>query len=61
MDGKELVDDIALVRVKGEIEFNERVQPIKFSAKNGTACTNARITGWGYTHVNTIALLKFQS
>lgn len=43
--------DIALIRVQGTIEFNDRVQPIELSTEeieDGEAVT---LTGWGYIDV----------
>lgn len=39
--------DIGLIRVQTPIEFNEKVQPIKYSAKKVEADENLQITGWG--------------
>lgn len=39
--------DIALVRVKKPIEFNERVQPIKYSAKEVPSESICTAFGWG--------------
>lgn len=46
------INDIALIRVQSPIEFNERVQPIKFSAEEVQPDTNLQTTGWGYTKTN---------
>lgn len=40
-------NDIGLILIDGEIEFKEKVQPIKFSKKFIKAGTKLRVTGWG--------------
>ncbi|XP_015116460.1 chymotrypsin-1, partial [Diachasma alloeum] len=43
-------DDIALVRIKGTIEFNEHVQPVGLpSGSNERVGSSAAFAGWGYT------------
>lgn len=39
--------DIGLIRVDGRIEFNEKVQPIKYSNKFVEGGTHLQTTGWG--------------
>lgn len=45
--------DIGLIRVKGSIEFNDRVQAIKYR-KDVTinAGTTVEVTGWGQEQVS---------
>lgn len=40
-------NDIALVQVDEEIEFNEKVQPIKYSDEFIEEGSKLRVTGWG--------------
>lgn len=40
-------NDIALIQVDEEIEFNEKVQPIKYSDEFIDGGTKLRVTGWG--------------
>lgn len=44
----EVTYDIALVWVQNPIEFNEKVQPIKYSTEEVGANENLQIIGWGY-------------
>lgn len=46
-----LLNDIALIRVEKPIKFNERVQPIKYSAKEVQPHTKLQTTGWGLLKV----------
>lgn len=43
--------DIALVRVEGTIEFNDRVQPIDLSTEEIQDGEEVTLTGWGYINV----------
>ncbi|XP_074102144.1 chymotrypsin-1-like [Cotesia typhae] len=44
------INDIALIRTASEIEFSDKVQPIKLSESNFHAHGDpAVLTGWGYT------------
>ena len=49
------VHDIALIRLKEDIQFNKKVQPITLPTSNfvnyGTA---AKLTGWGRTDVSSL-------
>lgn len=47
-------NDIAVVKVKGVIEFNEAVQPIRISSSKIPAGAHVQLTGWGKVHVSTI-------
>lgn len=49
-------NDIAVVKVKGVIEFNQGVQPIRISASPIPAGSHVQLTGWGKVHVNKIYL-----
>lgn len=40
-------NDIALIQVDQEIEFNEKVQPIKYSDEFIEEGSKLRVTGWG--------------
>lgn len=42
-------NDIALVKVKGTIEYSEKVQPIKLSQKEVEDGAEVQLTGWGDT------------
>lgn len=44
-------NDIGLVKIKGKIEFNEKVQPIKYSNKFVEGGTKLSTTGWGRIRV----------
>lgn len=41
------INDIALIRARTPIEFNERVQPINFTSKAVQPDTLLQTTGWG--------------
>lgn len=52
-DPSMILNDIALIRTDRDIEFNDKVQPIKISDHNFHLHGDpAVLTGWGYTHVN---------
>lgn len=40
-------NDIGLVRISGQIQFNEKVKPIKYSHKFVKGGTHLSTTGWG--------------
>lgn len=42
-----ILNDIAVVKVMGEIEFNDRVQPIRISSSPIPAGARVQLTGWG--------------
>ena len=44
--------DIALIRVKGPIEFNEKVQSINYYTKEIPPGTVLQLTGWGRLSVS---------
>lgn len=46
--------DIAVVRVKGEIEFNDRAQPIPLSSEEFPDGVEALLTGWGRIEVSVL-------
>lgn len=61
----EFANDIGLVRIDGRIEFNENVQPIKYSDKFVEDGTRLITTGWGRLSVTQFpcknkTLLSFQ-
>lgn len=39
--------DIALIKLKTSIKFNNKIQPIKFSNKAVPSGKNMRVSGWG--------------
>lgn len=41
------INDIALIRVRSPIKFNERVQPINYTATEIPPGITLQITGWG--------------
>lgn len=47
-----IANDIAVIKVLGEIAFNKMVQPIKYSAEKVPAGTIAQVTGWGLLSVS---------
>lgn len=54
---------IGLIKVQGEIEFNEKVQPIKFSPNQVPDGVSIQVTGWGLTMVSLacfLDLLRFK-
>lgn len=44
-------NDIALIRVWRPIQFNEKVQPIKYTAEEVQPGSELKITGWGAVKV----------
>lgn len=50
-------NDIAVLKVRGEIEFNEKVQPIKYSADDVPAGTDAQLTGWSELSVSKFKII----
>lgn len=57
---KDYINDIALIRVQWPIEFNAKVQPIKYTANEITSGTRLQITGWGRQHENGTITDKLQ-
>lgn len=51
-DKPQFANDIALIRIKGEIKFNDKVQPIKYSDKFVKEDTYLEIFGWGKLKVS---------
>lgn len=52
-DYKDKINDIALIRVAKDIQFNDKVQPTKLPAENlGGVGSSAVLTGWGRQQVN---------
>lgn len=49
--------DIALVYVDGSIEFNDKVQPIKYSTEEVGSGENLQVTGWGLLNVRICVLI----
>lgn len=49
-------NDIALIRVKGTIEFNDRVQPIEYDTEVFPDDVDAFFTGWGRMEVSMMRL-----
>lgn len=54
-DNPQYAYDIAVIKVKGLIEFNEKVQPIKLSQKEVPDGVELQLTGWGDTSVSFIS------
>lgn len=50
-------NDVGLILIDGEIEYNEKVQPIKYSNKFVKGGTKLRVTGWGRLSVCTTFVL----
>lgn len=48
--------DIAVIRVEGTIEFNDRVQPIEPSSEEVPDGAEVLLTGWGRLSVSVIAI-----
>lgn len=44
--------DIAAIRVDGPIQFNDKVQPIKYSIEEVDAGKNLQVSGWGLTETD---------
>lgn len=51
-DKPEFANDIAMIRVKGEIKFNDKVQPIKYSDKFIIGDTYVDMFGYGKLKVS---------
>lgn len=45
-------NDIALIKLKDEIKFNERVQPIQLPTEDTRGGENLMLSGWGSTSVS---------
>lgn len=50
-------NDIAVLKVQGEIEFNDKVQPIDLLADEVPDGTELQLTGWGTLVVSSVLLL----
>lgn len=48
----QFANDVGLILIDGKIEFNEKVQPIKYSNKFVKAGSELRVTGWGRLSVS---------
>ncbi|XP_047520905.1 chymotrypsin-2-like isoform X2 [Pieris napi] len=48
-DTKTFFDDIALLKVSKDIQFNDKVQPIQMATSNTPVGTQCLHTGWGFT------------
>lgn len=46
--------DIAVLKVKDNIEFNDKVQPIEYSADEIAGGSVSQLTGWGRLSVNSL-------
>lgn len=44
-------NDVAVIRVNGSIEFNDRVQPIEYSPDEVPNDADVQLTGWGRLRV----------
>lgn len=53
-------DDIALVKVKGDIEFNDQVQPIPLSSREYSENSDALFTPWDKFDVSDSSSSVFQ-
>lgn len=52
------INDIALIRARSPIEFNERIQPINFTSKAVQPDTLLQTTGWGSLKVGFLYFRK---
>lgn len=52
------INDIAVIRVEPPIEFTEKVQPIKYTAKAVPPGSILQTTGWGYLEVLSLSSTK---
>lgn len=50
-NSSDYLNDIALLRVRSPIEFNEKIQPITYTAKEVPPGTKLQFTGWGFLMV----------
>lgn len=57
-DVSDYLNDIALIQTQSPIEFNERVQPIKFTSTPVLPGALLQITGWGTLKVGQISHLS---
>lgn len=46
--------DIAVIRIRGKIEFNEKVQPIEYSPDEVPDNADVQLTGWGRLRVGIV-------
>ena len=44
--------DIAIVKVQEPIEFNDKIQPIKYSIEEVGSGENLQVSGWGFLKVS---------
>lgn len=51
-----LANDIALILVRGKINFNDKVQPIPLDYNVVPVGTRAQAFGWGLLYVNSISI-----
>lgn len=57
----QFANDIGLIQIKGEIEFNDRVKPIEWSTEAVSDGAKVQLTGWGRLWVSVFFLLIFIS
>lgn len=50
--------DIGLIRVNGSIEFNAKIQPIKYSSETVPNGAALQTTGWGMLDVSCFFIIK---
>lgn len=51
-DDPEYAFDIAVVKIKGKIEYNEKVKPIKLLSEEVPDGAKLQLTGWGSVGVS---------
>lgn len=54
-----LANDIGLIRVKGTIQFDDRVQPIELSSEEVPNGAEVTLSGWGGLRVSAISFNSF--
>lgn len=56
-DAGRIINDISVVKVTGEISFNDKVQPIQLADVNTEDGANLMLSGWGRTSVSFLNVL----
>lgn len=59
-DRRMRMNDIAVIRVLGQIDFNEKVQPIEMLPDEVADGTDVQLAGWGKTNVSSQKQILFK-